>query len=165
VSKWMSSGVAAVIAVAVVAAGATAGTGRQAVKIVAFSASYSGQATTKQSDNVVDISANGTGTGAAIGADKITGTGKGDTSQQPCVPFTGTGSMTGAAGTVVSFAVTSGSSGCGDEKGEVFAIVGHASVVKATGKLAKAKGTLKMTGTYNRNDGSFTVKFSGKLTK
>ena len=32
-------------------------------------------------------------------------------------------------------------------------------------KLAKAKGTLKMTGSYDRDSGAFSVKFSGKLTK
>ena len=38
-------------------------------------------------------------------------------------------------------------------------------VLKGTGKLAKAKGTLKFTGTYSHDDGSFTVKFSGSLTQ
>ena len=44
-------------------------------------------------------------------------------------------------------------------------MTGKATVVKATGKLAKAKGTLKMTGSYDRDSGAFSVKFSGKLTK
>lgn len=161
--RFWSTGVAALVAVAVVAAGATAA--KAPPKTIAFSASYSGQATTKQTDNAVDIAASGTGSGPLIGAGKITGNGTGDTSQQPCVPFTGTGSMKGAAGTAVTFKVTSGSNGCGDEAGNVFAVVGHASVVSATGKLAKAKGTLKFTGTYDRTSGNFSVKFSGKLTK
>jgi hypothetical protein len=37
--------------------------------------------------------------------------------------------------------------------------------VKATGKLLRAKGTLKLTGVYSHDDGSFSVKVSGKLTK
>ena len=41
----------------------------------------------------------------------------------------------------------------------------HLTVLKATGKLAKTKGTLKLTGTYSHDDGSFSVKVSGTLTK
>jgi hypothetical protein len=38
-------------------------------------------------------------------------------------------------------------------------------VLKATGKLAKAKGTLKFTGVFDRDGGTFTVKFSGQLKR
>jgi hypothetical protein len=163
--KFWNIGATAILAAAVVAGGASAGTASHAVKLP-FSASFSGTATTQQTDSVVAISASGNGSGALLGAGKIVGKGTGDSSQQPCVPFTGTGSMTGAARTLVSFKVTSGANGCGDEKGEVFAIVGHASVLKATGgKLAGAKGTLKFTGTYDRSSGAFKVKFAGTLTK
>jgi hypothetical protein len=165
VNRFWSSVAVALVAVAVVASGAVAGTSKSGVKVVPFSASYTGTATTQQTDTTVAIAANGTGTGAAIGAGKITGNGTGDSSVRPCVPFTGTGAMTGTAGTTVNFKVISGSNGCGDEAGEVFALVGHASVVKATGKLAKAKGTLKFTGTYNRTSGAFSVKFTGTLKK
>ena len=34
----------------------------------------------------------------------------------------------------------------------------------ALGVLLRAKGTLKFTGTYDRSSGTFTVKFTGKLT-
>jgi len=61
--------------------------------------------------------------------------------------------------------VLTGSSGCGDDGGHTFAITSHLVVVKATGKLAKAKGILKLTGTYSHDDGSFSVKVSGTLTK
>jgi len=37
-------------------------------------------------------------------------------------------------------------------------------VLKGTGKLARAKGTLKMTGTFDRSSGAFTAKFTGSLT-
>jgi hypothetical protein len=133
-------------------------------KKVAFTAKYTGTAVTKVTNNVADISATGTGTGTLIGAGKVSGVGTGDTSQQPCVPFTGTGLMTGTAGTKLTFKVIPGSSSCGDEKGEVFAISGHATVIKGTGKLAKAKGTLKLTGVYDRTAGTFSVKFFGTLT-
>ena len=135
-----------------------------AATTVPFTAKYTGTAVTKATDNVVDITATGKGTGTLLGAGKITGIGKGDSSQQPCVPFNGTGKMSGPGGTIL-FKVNPQSSGCGDEAGMLFSVTGKATVIKATGKLAKAKGTLKMTGSYDRQSGAFSVKFSGKLTK
>jgi hypothetical protein len=132
--------------------------------VVAFSGTYAGQASTEVNGSVATISANGTGKGTLIGAGSITGAGTGDTSAQPCVPFGGTGKITGAAGTI-SFKLLTGASGCGDEGGHNFSVTAHLTVVKATGKLAKAKGTLKLTGVYSHDDGSFSVKVSGKLTK
>ena len=153
---------AVVAALAVVTASAVAAT---SVKKVPFTAKYSGTAVTKVTDNIADISATGTGTGTLVGKSKISGLGKGDTSQQPCVPFTGTGLITGTAGTKLSFKMAPGSSGCGDEKGEIFTISAHATVIKGTGKLAKTKGTLKVTGVYDRTAGTFSVKFFGTLTR
>lgn len=137
---------------------------RSATKI-AFTAKYAGTAVTKVTDNVVDISATGAGKGTIIGAGKVTGKGTGDTSQQPCVPFGGTGRMTGIALTTITFRVTTVSKGCGDESGQTFSLVGKAVVLKATGKLKNAKGTLKFTGSFNRGTGAFTVKFFGTLVK
>ena len=135
-----------------------------AQKAVPFTAKYTGTAVTRQTDNVVDITANGSGTATLLGAGKVTGLGKGDSSVRPCVPFNGTGSMKGPGG-VITFKVNPGSAGCGDDSGQLFSITGKASVLKATGKLANAKGTLKMTGTYDRESGAFSVKFSGTLSK
>jgi len=131
---------------------------------VVFAAKYSGNATTKVDGNTATISATGTGTASQIGAGSITGLGTGDTSQQPCIPFTGTGTMKGSGGTI-TFKVIPGSNACGDEGGHNFTITSHLAVLKATGKLAKTKGTLRMTGTYSHDDGSFSVKVSGTLTK
>jgi len=153
----------AVAAALLVAATASAALGA-APKKVAFAAKYSGNATTKIDGNTATISATGTGTASQIGSGSIAGLGTGDTSQQPCIPFTGTGTMKGSGGTI-TFKVLTGSSGCGDEGGHTFAITSHLAVLKATGKLAKAKGTLKLTGTYSHDDGSFSVKVSGTLTK
>ncbi|HVN62392.1 MAG TPA: hypothetical protein VMT59_14105 [Gaiellaceae bacterium] len=147
-------------ALALVAGTAVAGT---AVKKLPFTANYSGNATTKITNSVAAISATGTGTGTYVGKSTISGLGSGDTSQQPCVPFTGTGVLKGT-GTTLTFKVAPGSSSCGDESGENFAISGHALVLKGTGKLAKAKGTLKMTGTYTHSTGAFTLKLFGTLT-
>lgn len=160
--RFCQSGIA-IAAVALVALTATAAFAA-ATKVIPFTATYSGTASTNVSGDTVAILANGTGKGTLIGAGKITGAGSGDSSQQPCVPFGGTGKMTGAGGTV-TFKLTSGASGCGDEGGHSFSVTGHAVVLKATGKLAKAKGTLKFTGVFNHDDGSFSVKFAGTLKK
>jgi len=133
-------------------------------KTIAFTASYSGTADVKMTDSIADIAANGSGTGTLLGSSKLAGTGKGDSSVQPCVPFSGPGTLTGV-GTKLSFTVVSGSQGCGDEQGQVFSIAGKAKVTSATGKLKKATGTLKFSGLYDRGAGTFTVKFKGTLVK
>jgi hypothetical protein len=158
---WIATGGAAT-AVTVLVTGAFAAT--TVVKKVPFTAKYNGTAVTQQTDNTVAITANGSGSGTLIGAGKVTGLGKGDSSVRPCVPFNGTGSMKGPGG-VITFKVNPGTAGCGDDSGQLFSITGKASVLKATGKLAKAKGTLKLTGTYDRSSGAFSVKFSGTLLK
>ena len=159
----MRIGIAAVVAVALFVGVGTAPAG--VAKVVPFVASYSGTAVVKVTDNVADISATGTGTGTLIGKGTITGKGTGDSSIQPCVPFTGPGTMVGTKGTKVYFTVVTGSQGCGDEEGQIFSIVGKAKVTKATGKLLKARGTLKFTGVYDRGQGTFSIKFKGSLTK
>ena len=113
----------------------------------------------------MNIAANGSGKLALIGASTIQGAGTGDSSQQPCVPFVGTGKMVCKLG-VLNFKVNVGSSGCGDEGGHSFTVSGKASVLKgSTGAVKGAKGTLKFTGFYNHDDGSFNVKFTGALTR
>jgi hypothetical protein len=155
---------AAFTAAMLVAASALASTTREATTI-AFTAKNPGTADTKVTDSVVAISATGAGKGTIIGAGKLTGTGTGDSSQQPCVPFGGTGKLTGVSATTILFKVVSTSKGCGDEEGQTFSLSGKATVVKATGKLAKAKGTLKFSGVYDRSAGTFSVKFTGSLVK
>ena len=149
----------AVLALAIAAAAASA------VKKppIAFVGKYAGTATTQAADNTVTINANGTGAGTKIGSGKVTGKGTGDSSVQPCVPFTGLGTITGAKGTL-TFKVNPGSSGCGDEAGQLFSASGKATVLKGTGLLAKRHGILRMSGTFDRSSGAFTVKFTGSLT-
>ena len=159
--KFRTSILAAVIAVLAAATVASA----TATTKIAFTGKYTGQASTKVDGNVVDISATGTGSGTLMGATKLSGAGTGDSSQQPCVPFGGTGKLVGAKSTTISYKVISGASGCGDEGGHVFSLKGYLTVTKATGKLARAKGKLKFTGVYDRDDGTFSVKFTGTLTK
>jgi hypothetical protein len=157
---------AGVIATAALAAGvATAATSAGSATAVPFKASYAGTAVVKVDGNVADITATGKGKGTPIGVGKITGKGKGDSSVQPCVPFTGTGALIGPGTTKLTFKVVPGSSGCGDEGGQVFSISAKATVIKGYGKLANVRGKLKITGVYDRGEGTFTTKFAGTLTK
>jgi hypothetical protein len=153
-----------IIAVALAAIVASAALGATPKKSIAFNASYSGTAAVNVTDNVADIQANGSGSGTLLGAGNVTGIGKGDASQQPCVPFNGPGTLNGAGGKL-GFTVLSGSSGCGDDAGQVFSISGKAKVTSATGKLKKATGTLRFTGVYDRGAGTFSVKFKGTLSQ
>lgn len=153
---------AAAVAATVLAGAAFAGT-EAGTKVVPFKASYAGTAAVKVTDNVAAISANGAGTASLVGGSKVSGTGTGDSSVQPCVPWGGTGTIAGAKGNL-TFKMTSGTQGCGDEAGQLFSIVGRAAVVKGTGVFKKAKGTFKVTGSYDRAGGKFTVKFNGQLT-
>jgi len=161
----MKIGIVTVLAAAVAVVAATSSAPAGTSKLVPFTASYSGTAVVEVTDNVADITASGTGTGTLLVKSKISGHGTGDSSQQPCVPFTGPGSMVAANGTKLFFTVIAGARGCGDEQGQVFSLVGKAKVTKTTGKLLKARGTLKFTGIYDRGEGTFTIKFKGTLTK
>jgi len=156
--------VAALASAAAIASPGAAAQTQLKVKVIAFTGIYKGQATTQAADTTVTINANGTGKGTYLGAGKIVGAGTADSSKRPCVPFTGTGKMTGSRGTII-FKVNPTSSGCGDDSGQIFSITGKAAVLKGSGKLYKSKGVvLKMTGTYDRSSGAFSVKFTGKLT-
>src|SRR3954464_1046264 len=147
-------------AAALVAAAAVAAP----VKSFPITGSYAGTASTKVDGNTVNIAANGTGSIKLIGAGSIQGAGTGDSSQQPCVPFAGTGTIKGAKG-VLSYKVLPNANECGDEGGHVFSVKGNMQVTKATGALAKAKGVLRFTGVYSRDDGTFNVKLTGTLKK
>ena len=82
----------AIVAITAVTAAAALATAQ--AKVV-FAGKYAGAATTKVDGTTATIAANGKGTATSIGAGAITGLGTGDTSAQPCMPFTGTGKMTG----------------------------------------------------------------------
>jgi hypothetical protein len=147
---------AAAVAAAAVAAPA---------KSIPIAGHYAGTASTNVDGNTVTIAANGKGTIAKYGAGTIVGNGTGDSSQQPCVPFAGTGKITAPGGTVLTYTVPTGASGCGDEGGHTFSVKGVLKITKATGKLAKAKGTLRFSGVYDRDGGTFDVKLTGSLIK
>lgn len=150
-----------VAAVTAVAAGsALALTSKQ----ILVTGTYKGTASTQGDSSTVTITATGTGKLTLLGAGKIVGNGTGDSSQQPCVPFGGTGTISGPGGKITWKAPT-GSSACGDEGGHTFTVKGVLTVVQATGKLAKAKGAIRYSGIYSHDDGSFSVKLTGTLKK
>jgi hypothetical protein len=154
------------LAAAALTAGFAAATSSAGVaKAVPFTAKFAGTAVVRVDQSVAYITANGSGKGTLLGTSKISGKGTGNSAVQPCVPFTGTGTIVGLAKTKLLFKVVTGSSGCGDEGGDVFSINARATVVKGTGKLAKVRGKLKITGVYDRGHGTFSVKFAGTLTK
>ena len=154
---------AGVIATAALATGvAAAGT---SATTIPFTAKYAGTAVVRVDGSVADITANGAGKGTLLGIGKVTGKGKGDSSAQPCVPFTGTGTMIGTGKTKLAFKVVTPSNGCGDEAGQIFSVSARAVVVKGYGKLANVRGKLKITGVYDRGKGTFSVKFAGTLTR
>ena len=149
------------IAAAVVAAAAVAAP----TKSIPISGHYAGTASTNVDGDTVTIAANGKGAIVKFGAGTIVGNGTGDSSQQPCVPFAGTGKITAPGGTVLTYTVPTGAAGCGDEGGHTFSVTGVLKITKATGKLLKAKGTLRFSGVYDRDGGTFDVKLTGSLIK
>lgn len=153
----------AFVAAAALLVGVAIASGAGNVKTINFTAKYSGNATVKVVGDVAEsISANGKGTGVPIGPGTVTGLGKGEAKQQACNAWSGTGLLKGTKGTI-AFKMLPGTQACGDEEGAFFSVVGYAQVTKATGKLAKAKGKLKVTGSYDRSAGTFSAKFAGKL--
>ena len=156
--------VAVTAALAAASAGSAVATGSTRLAgPVAFHGSYSGTAATKQNGSVVTVLAKGTGTGTLLGASKVSGDGTGDSSNPPCIPFTGPGAFVGTGGTL-KFAVVAGSTSCGDSANEHFTVSGVAKFAGGTGKYAKSKGPLKFTGTFTRSTGAFAVKFTGTLS-
>ena len=154
----------ALVALAALLVGSAIASGAASVKIINFSAKYSGTATVKVTGEVVDsIAAKGTGTGVPIGKGTITGLGKGEAKPQPCNNWGGTGVLKGTKGTISLQDARRHPGVWRRGRATSSASPADAIVTKATGKLAKAKGNLKVTGSYDRAAGTFTAKFSGKL--
>ncbi len=129
-----------------------------------FTASYSGKATVKVSGANADITADASGSGTLVGSSKLAGKGVGK-GVEPCPLFGGPASITAADGSKLNFVISSaGGSACTDEAGQTFSLLGRATINGGTGKYAKAKGSFKFTGIFDRGNGLFSVKFRGTLT-
>jgi hypothetical protein len=152
------------VAIAALVAGTALGAGTAGNKTVAFTASYSGKAVVRITGSNADIaSATATGTGTLVGKSTLSGKGAG-VGADPCGTFGGPGSITGTGGKLNFVIAPTGGSACGDESGQTFSLVGRATVKGGTGKYAKAKGSFKFTGTFDKGSGAFAVKFVGSLT-
>jgi hypothetical protein len=155
---------AALLAVAAIAAGSALAGTAVSTKIVPFTATYTGLANVivDETAGISTITAAGAGKGTPIGASKLTGKGTGSADQNAaCQPFNGTGQLVGLKGAKINFKMAA-AQGCGGP--DDFSITGRAIVTGGAGKYKKAKGNIKVVGTWKRSTKAFTIKFIGKLT-
>ena len=132
---------------------------------VSVNISFSGSAQVKQSGSSLDIKADATGSGAPFGNAHLTGAGQGNSDAKPCPVFTGPGTIEGSGGDKITFTVDSKSSGCPDaEDNNIVIVTGIANVDGGGGKYAKAKGSLRFAGNFERSAGKLTISFTGSLT-
>ena len=153
----------AAVALAAVVAGTAYGAAQTKVN---FTGSYKGTVAEKVDGSTVTAKATGTGTGTAIGKGGLAGSVTATTSSdQPCAPFNGPGTLSGSKGKL-KVTVATGSRGCAasQEEKDSISIAGTVKVNGGTLKFKKAKGTLRFTGHYDRASGAFNVKLTGSLT-
>jgi len=152
-------------AAALLAGSAVASTSASA-KVVAFKGAYAGRAIVRTTGNdSANLSATGKGTGTLIGASALVGTGVGLNSE-PCPIFAGKGTLTATkGGAKIYFTVAQGATSCpGATEDDPNALKGTAKVIGGTGVFKKARGTLKLTGTYSRATGKYAMTLAGPLT-
>jgi hypothetical protein len=126
--------------------------------------SFSGRAIVTASGDVGNIRVTGKGSGAPIGKGAtITAKGTGYDGD-PCAIFLGSGTITAADGSKLNFAALQGSKVCKSGDDARNAVNAKMAVKGGTKRFAKAKGTLTLTGNYNRAAGTYTVRFTGRLT-
>lgn len=165
----------AILAAAATVAGLAlpgATSGATAAKTVPFTGSFSGRATLLIDNGNVSISAiRGSGSASLVGRSAVSGKGAAAATAQ-CDPFSGTGSIVGAAG-AIRFVVARSTSTEGCSTGETGPVTinfqGIARAVGGTGKAKGASGSLKFSGTLQLSNttgtesGPFTAKLSGRL--
>jgi len=160
VIRFRYASVLAAAAVAAVAAGSALGVAHKATP---FKASIAGTAVLKVSGESADITATGAGLATLLGKAKLVAKGAG-TKSDPCPLFGGVASLTGKGGRLNFRIPPASGSGCTDEEGNTFALVGRATITGGTLKYKKAKGSFKFTGTFDKGTGKYTVKFNGLVT-
>ena len=137
-----------------------------AAATITFTGNYKGKVTERVDGQTITAVAVGTGLGTLIGkgtvGGKVVAT---TTTDSPCAPFKGPGTIKGAKGTF-KLSVLTGSRGCAasEDDQDNISMAGTAKVIGGTGKFIKARGTLRFTGKYNRTSGLFTLKLTGKVT-
>ena len=117
--------------------------------VVAFSGTYKGKMSVLWSDSGVQAtSVTGSGTGANLGLDALSGTGS-SSPQNQCDSIDGSGVLSGGGNTLkVTF--DSNAKGCAEDGAAptTVNITGTASISGGTGKYAGATGILKVTGSF-----------------
>ena len=152
-----------VLAAAAVAAIAVGSALAATAKPTPFKAAFTGKAVVKVNGQAADITATGTGLATLLGRSTLAAKGAG-TQSDPCPLFGGLATMAGKTGKINFKIPPAAGSGCTDEQGNTFALVGRATITGGTLKYKKAKGTFKFTGTFDKGTGNYSVKFTGLLT-
>ena len=129
-----------------------------------FTAKYSGHVTEVVNGSAVTATPKGTGKASLIGKGTLTGTVAGNTSNPPCSPLSGPGTLKGPKGKL-KLKLLTGSRACaaGQDDPNNISFSGNAKVTGGTGVLKKAKGTLHYSGHYDRGTGAFNLKLTGTL--
>ena len=116
---------------------------------VAFSGTYKGKMSLLWSDTGVQASSvTGSGTGANLGLDALSGTGS-SSPQNQCDLIDGSGVLSGG-GNTLKVTIDSNAKGCAEDGAAptTVNITGTATISGGTGKYAGATGTLKATGSF-----------------
>jgi hypothetical protein len=131
---------------------------------VAFRANFSGKAVVRVTGSQAEItSAQASGTGVPIGKATLLGKGAGNNSD-PCPLFGGPATISTAKGKLKFAIAPTAGVACTDEEAQQFSLSGRATFKGGTRRYAKAKGSFKFAGSFNRRTGAFTVKFVGTVT-
>jgi hypothetical protein len=147
-------------------------TRQHAAKTVSFVGRYSGNAALLIDNGSVTISSvTGTGTGTLVGTSSVAGSGSASAAAQ-CDPFSGTGTISGAAATIRFRVSSSTAQGCSSGESGPITVTFHgaAKAIGGTGRAKGATGTLRFNGklqlggTSGSQTGTYTVKLTGALT-
>ena len=128
---------------------------------IAFNTTYKGKISTLWSGSDVQATVNASGSGIL---DTMVGTGSSAPSSQ-CDSIIGSGTLSGAGGTITIKSDTSGKGCAADSAAPTsVALTGNAIITGGTGKYAGASGTLKVTGTFGVSSTEAGTKESTVLT-
>jgi hypothetical protein len=134
---------------------------------VPFTGSYAGTATEKVDGQMVTAVSSGTGKNNVVGKSTIRGTVVANTTNSSatgCAPFNGPGTIASPKGKLnVTVLTTSRGCAASEEDQNNISLSGTVKVISGTGKFKKATGSLHFSGHYDRSNGAFTVKITGKL--
>lgn len=153
--RAVTLGALVAVAAAVGSAGAATAT---------LTANFAGRVVVIASADSGELTVSGKGAGTVVGKGlKIAAKGAAYDGN-PCATFFGTGTITAADGATIKFKGLNGSKVCKSGDDARNAINAKVTVTGGTKRFAKAKGTLTVTGNYNRTAGTYAAKFTGKLS-